>query len=127
MRRHRVYREFYHAIRRATDTKTVGELMKQAYEARQLGSLPLKHFTTLKTAAQLQRERLHSAPLSRTAFQLLKEINNASQEKLKFFSWACYGSNQPQHPIHSLPAQEQARVWEAIKSRKVPLARAQAA
>ena len=101
--------------------------MKRAYEARQLGSLPLKHFTTLKTAAQLQRERLHSAPLSRPAFQLLKEINSASQSKLKFFAWACYGSNQPQHPIHSLPAQEQARVWEAIKSRKVPVARAQAA
>lgn len=127
LRRHRVYREFHRAIRRATDTKTVGELMKQAYEARQLGSLPLKHFTTLKTVAQLQRERLHSAPLSRAAFQLLKEINNASQAKLKFFAWACYGNNQPQHPIHSLPAQEQARVWEAIKSRKAPLACAQAA
>lgn len=127
LRRNRVYREFHQAIRRATDTKTVGELMKRAYEARQLGSLPLKHFTTLKTAAQLQRERLHSAPLSRPAFQLLKEINSASQSKLKFFAWACYGSNQPQHPIHSLPAQEQARVWEAIKSRKVPVARAQAA
>jgi hypothetical protein len=127
LRRNRKYREFHKAIRGASDTRIISELMKQAYEARQQRSLPLKHFTTLKTAAQLQRERLNSARLSRPAFQLLKEVNAASSSRLRFLAWACYGSNQPSHPIHSLPAQEQARIWEAIRARKAPVARAQAA
>ena len=118
LRRNHVYREFYQAIRSAADTKTISELMKQAYEARQLGSLPLKHFTTLKTVAELQRERLHSAQLSRPAAELLQVMLSASPSRLKFYSWACYGNNQPSHPIHSLPAQEQSRIWAAIKSRK---------
>lgn len=127
LRRNRRYREFYQAIRGASDTRVIGELMKQAYEARQLGSLPLRHFTSLRTAAQLQRARLSSARLSRPAQQLLKEVNAASPSRLRFLAWACYGSNQPSHPIHSLPAQEQARIWEAIRSRRIPAARAQAA
>jgi hypothetical protein len=127
LRRSQVYREFYQAIRISSDTKTIGELMKQAYEARQSGSLPLKHFTTLKTVADLQRERLHSAQLSRPAFELLKVIGSASSSRLKFYAWACYGSNQPNHPIHSLPAQEQSRIWAAIKSRKGSVTASQSA
>ena len=93
------------------------KLMKQAYEARPIGSLSLKHFTTLNTAAQLQRLRLKSAPMSRTAADLLKEIETASDGKLRFLRWAMYGNNQPQHPVHKLSAQEVERIWEAIKSK----------
>jgi hypothetical protein len=91
------------------------------------GRLPLKHFTSLKTAADLHRERLHSARLSRTATQLLKEVNSASEAKLRFLSWACYGANQPNHPVHTIPQQEAAKIWEAIKARKEPLAQKMAA
>jgi hypothetical protein len=113
------YRQFHKAVRAATDSRKVGEIMKQAYEARQTGSLPLKHFTTLNTAAQLQRLRLKSARLSRTAADLLKEVEKASDGKLRFLRWAMYGNNQPQHPIHKLASQEQERIWEALKSRPV--------
>lgn len=111
------YRQFHKAIRAATDTQQISRLMQQAYESRQLGALPLKHFTTLNTAAQLQRLRLKSARLSHTATELLQEVDSASNGKLRFMRWAMYGQNQPQHPIHQLPTQEAARVWEAVKSK----------
>lgn len=118
LRTNATYRRFHKVVRGAADTKTVGELMKQAYEAKQSGALPLKHFTALKTAADLQRVRLQSARLSRTAHRLIQEINSASDAKLRFLSWALYGNNQPEHPVHTLSNQEQTRVWEALKSRK---------
>jgi hypothetical protein len=63
MRDNRSYRGFYARIRRATDTRAIGELMKQAYEARQDGNISVKHFIALNTAVDNQRERLLSAPL----------------------------------------------------------------
>jgi len=118
LRNNRNYREFHKAIRRATDTKVVGEVMKQAFGARMAGSLPLKHFTALKTAAALQRERLESQPPSAPASQLLKEIATASDAKLRYLSWAFYGKNLPAHPIHTLPAQEASVLWKALNARK---------
>jgi hypothetical protein len=118
LRANRAYRRFHKAIRGAKDTRAVGEAMKQAYEARQSGSLPLKHFTALKTASILQRERLQSARLSTTAFKLVKEINAASEARLRYLSWAFYGQNQPGHLIHTIPDQDRSRVWEALKLRK---------
>ena len=53
--------------------KAIGELMKQAYDARQDGDMSVKHFITLNTAADNQRERLLSAPLSATAYRLIEE------------------------------------------------------
>jgi hypothetical protein len=58
MRYSRSYRRFYHMIRKADDTKIVGQAMKEAYAAKEAGELSLKHFTLLKTASVLQRERL---------------------------------------------------------------------
>ncbi len=122
LRTNKGYRTFHKSIRGATDTKQVGEIMKRAYEARLSGVLPLKHFTTLSTAAQLQRTRLKSAALSKTATELLNEIAKASDGKLRYLRWAMYGKNQPQHVIHQLPAQEQERIWEMLKSRPVEIA-----
>jgi hypothetical protein len=118
MRKNRSYRLFYGGIRRATDTRTVGEVMKQAYEARQSGEISLKHLTALKTAANNQRERLLSAPLSATAYKLVEEILTASEKKLGYLTWAMYGDNDPSHPIHRLNSQERTRVWEVMTARK---------
>ncbi|MCI0338616.1 MAG: hypothetical protein L0226_13650 [Acidobacteria bacterium] len=118
LRTNQAYRRFHKAIRSATDTRMVGEAMKQAYEARQSGELPLKHFAALKTASILQRERLQSAHLSKTAFRLIKEINAASDARLRYLSWAFYRHNQPNHPIHTVPSQEAVVVWAALKARK---------
>jgi hypothetical protein len=118
LRNNRAYRHFHKTIRRATDTKVVSETMKSAYEARQMCALPLKHFVALKTASTLQRERLQSARLSKTAFHLILEINTATDARLRYLSWAFYGQNQPNHPVHSLSSQDAARVWSALKDRK---------
>ncbi|MGE0128930.1 MAG: hypothetical protein AB7U82_12700 [Blastocatellales bacterium] len=117
LRTNKSYRTFHKSVRGATDTKQIGEIMKRAYEARLSGALPLKHFTTLNTAAQLQRTRLKSARLSKEAMNLLSEIARANAGKLRFLRWAMYGKNQPQHVFHRLLSQEQERVWEALKSR----------
>jgi len=112
MRNNRSYRRFYARIRRATDTRAIGELMKQAYEARQGGNLSVKHFIALNTVADNQRERLLSARLSATAYKLIDEIVSASEKKLGYLGWAMYGDNNPSHPIHELNSCEQTRVWE---------------
>jgi hypothetical protein len=118
MRNNLSYRGFYARIRRATDTRAIGELMKQAYEARQDGNLSVKHFIALNTAADNQRERLLSAPLSSAAYKLIEEIVTASEKKLRYLAWAMYGANQPLHPIHKLSSCEQTRVWEFMTARK---------
>ena len=121
MRNNRAYRSFYARIRRATDTRVISELMKQAYEARQDGEISVKHLTALSTAADNQRERLLSAPLSATAYRLIEEIVTASEKKLGYLGWAMYGENQLCHPIHTLNSCEQTRVWEVMTARKATI------
>jgi hypothetical protein len=121
LRNNRSYRKFYARIRRATDTKRIGELIMRAYEARQKGKMSVKHFIALNTAADNQRERLLSAPLSATAYKLIDEIVKASEKKLRYLAWAMYGDNQPFHPIHTLHSQEQTRVWEIMTAAKAAI------
>jgi hypothetical protein len=121
MRNNRSYRRFYARIRRATDTTAIGELMKEAYEARQDGNLSVKHFIALNTAADNQRERLLSAPLSAAAYRLIEGIVTASEKKLGYLGWAMYGDNLPSHPVHTLNSQEQTRVWEVMTAGKVTI------
>jgi hypothetical protein len=121
MRNSRSYRRFYTRIRRATDARAIGELMKQAYETRQNGEISVKHFIALNTAAENQRERLLSAPLSATAYKLIDEIVVASEKKLGYLGWAMYGDNNRSHPIHKLNSCEQTRVWEFMTARKAAL------
>jgi hypothetical protein len=124
MRHSRSYRRFYRMIREADDTKIVGQAMKEAYAAKESGELSLKHFTLLKTASALQRERLEWAPLSEEARCLLREVETATPGKLRYLSWAFYRGNQPEHPIHSLPGQMVRRIWEALKTRKLEISMA---
>ncbi len=118
MRCSRSYRRFYMMIRKADDTKIVGRAMKEAYAAKESGELSLKHFTLLKTASVLQRERLERAPLSKEARKLIKEVETASQTKLRYLAWAFYRNNLPSHPIHTLAAQETRFLWQALNARK---------
>jgi hypothetical protein len=124
MRSSRSYRRFYQVIRKADDTNVVGQAMKEAYAAKESGELSLKHFTLLKTASALQRERLERAPLSEEARSLLREIETATPGKLRYLSWAFYRGNQPEHPIHSLPGQMVRRIWEVLKTRKLEISAA---
>ena len=121
MRCSRSYRRFYQKIREADDTKIVGQTMKEAYAAKESGELSLKHFTLLKTASVLQRERLERAPLSKEARSLIREVETASSGKLRYLSWAFYKGNQPEHPIHSLPIHMVSRIWDILKTRKLEI------
>jgi len=121
MRSNRSYSRFYRITREAEDTKVVGRAMKEAYAAKESDELSLKHFTLLKTASALQRERLERAPLSEEARALIREVETATPAKLRYLSWAFYGENQPEHPIHSLPAQMISRIWSVLKIRKLEM------
>src|SRR6266511_2218940 len=121
MRYSRSYRRFYQMIREAEDTKIVGQAMKEAYAAKESGELSLKYFTLLKTASVLQRERLERAPLSKEACTLIREVETASPAKLRYLSWAFYGKNRPEHPIHSLPTNMVYKIWDTLKSRKLEI------
>jgi len=92
--------------------------------AKESGCLSLKHFTLLKTASTLQRERLERAPLSEEARALIREVETATPAKLRYLSWAFYGGNQPEHLIHSLPGQMVRRIWETLKTRKLEISAA---
>jgi uncharacterized membrane protein len=120
-RHNRSYRKFYARIRRATDTKRVSELIMRAYDARQKGRLSVKHFIALNAAADIQRERLLSRPLSADAYKLIEEIVTASEKKLRYLAWAMYGDNEPYHPIHTLDSQEQTRTWEVMTAAKAAI------
>ena len=122
LRNNLAYRRFHKDVREARDTGIIGEAMKKAFEAKEAGELTLKHFTALKMASALQRERLEQAPLSQDARRLIREVETASSAKLRYLSWAFYRDNQPYNPIHRLVTQEKARVWEALRARKKSLA-----
>src|SRR5262249_23232983 len=64
MRNNRSYRRFYSRIRRATDLKSIGGLMKQAYEARQTGEMSVKDFIARNMADRNERQRLVLAAMS---------------------------------------------------------------
>src|SRR5215471_14324610 len=121
MRHSRSYRRFYQMIREADDTKIVGQAMKDAYGAKESSELSRKHFTLLKTAPALQRERLERAPLSKEARRIIREVETASSAKLRYLSWAFYGENQPEHPIHSLPTHMVSKIWDTLKTRKLEI------
>jgi hypothetical protein len=121
MRSSRSYRRFYGMIREADDTKIVGQAMKDAYAAKESGELSLKHFTLLKTASLLQRERIERTPLSKEARKLVREVETASSAKLRYLSWAFYGNNQPEHPVHSLPTHMVRKIWDILKVRKLEI------
>ncbi|MBO0721672.1 MAG: hypothetical protein J2P41_12665 [Blastocatellia bacterium] len=121
LRNNCLYRKFYARIRRATDFKMIGELMIRAYEARQKGEMSVRLFIALNTAADNQRERLLSAPLSAIAYKLIEEIVTASEKKLRYLAWAMYGDNQPFRPIHTLDSQGQTRVWEIMTAAKAAI------
>jgi hypothetical protein len=56
--------------------------------------------------------------LSPEAYKLVREVEHASEAKLRHLSWAFYGTNKPSHPIHILSTQETSRIWQTLKDRK---------
>lgn len=110
-----LYRNFHRRIRTARDTALVAATIKEAYQAKEEGRLSLALFTALNTSSKLQRWSLETERVSQACSRLLREIQSATAQKRMYLRWAMYGENQPAHPIHALPRQEKARVWDALK------------
>jgi hypothetical protein len=57
----------------------------------------------------------NNAPLyARVRDGLKAELKRASPGKLRYFRWACYGLNKPEHPFHTLTQADRAAVWELL-------------
>ncbi len=44
------------------------------------------------------------------------ELRKASEGKLRYFRWAFYAGNKPDHPVHTLTREDRAAAWELLKS-----------
>lgn len=110
-----LYKSLHRSIRTARDTALVASTIKEAFKAKEERRLSLALFTALNTSAKLQRWQLESERVSAACNRLLKDIRESSAQKRIYLRWAMYGDNQPSHPIHKLPRQEKARVWDALK------------
>jgi len=117
LRRNNVYQSIYLQIRRAKDTATLAQTAEVARRAKDEKRLSLKEYTALSTVAKSQFARLSDARPSQTLYRLEKEIAAADSRKIGYLKWAMYGSNQPAHPVHSLPKQEIQKAWAALKNR----------
>jgi len=50
---------------------------------------------------------------------LAVEISRASSGRLRYFRWAFYANNKPEHPIHTLTREDQSAAWELLKARSL--------
>lgn len=121
LRRNEVYQNIYLKIRSAKDTAILANTAEIARRAKEEKRLNLKEYTALSTVAKSQFGRLTSLRSSATLYALEKEIQSADSRKIGYLKWAMYGTNQPAHPVHSLPKQEVQRAWTALKARDLVL------
>ena len=48
---------------------------------------------------------------------LIGELGRASASKLRYFRWALFPGNKPEHPVHTLTREDQSAAWEFLKAR----------
>lgn len=53
---------------------------------------------------------------ARVRDELSVELRRASEGKLRYFRWAFYAGNKPDHPVHTLTREDRATAWELLKS-----------
>ena len=81
--------------------------------ARALHDLPRQEQERVRYAFRERNERLYG----RVRDGLLAELRRASSGKLRYFRWAFYAGNKPEHPIHTLTREDCAAAWELLKER----------
>ncbi|MFL6230544.1 MAG: hypothetical protein ACJ741_17370, partial [Pyrinomonadaceae bacterium] len=47
---------------------------------------------------------------------LRAQLSQASEGKLRYFRWAFYAGNKPDHPVHTLTRDDRVAAWELLKS-----------
>lgn len=78
---------------------------------RALHALPQQEQNRVREA--VQRENPHF--YARVRDGLAAELRQSSAARLRYFRWACYGANKPEHPFHLLTTADQAAAWELLK------------
>lgn len=81
--------------------------------ARALHSLPRQERERVRRAFSECNPQLYG----RVRDGLKVEISRASQARLRYFRWAFYAGNKPEHPIHTLTREDQSAAWEMLKER----------
>lgn len=87
--------------------KTLGDF------AHELHQLPRQEQERVRRAFSEGNPRLYA----RVRDGLTIELERASSGKLRYFRWAFYAGNKPEHPIHTLTRADQAATWERLKAR----------
>lgn len=77
-----------------------------------LQHLPRQERERVRRAFQERNARLYA----RVSDGLRAELLNASAGKLRYFRWAFYAGNKPEHPFHTLTREDQAALWDLLKS-----------
>lgn len=69
-----------------------------------------------KERVRLSFRECNSPLYARVRDGLRGELLKASAGKLRYFRWAFYAGNKPEHPFHTLTREDQAAAWEMLKS-----------
>lgn len=86
--------------------KTINEF------AAALTSLPRQEKERVR--CEFQRHNPHF--YTRVRDGLRCELEKSSDAKLRYFRWAFYTGNRPEHPFHTLTSRDQAAAWELLKT-----------
>jgi hypothetical protein len=77
-----------------------------------LNELPRQEKERVCVAFRQRNPRLYA----RVRDGLNSELRRASEGKLRYFRWAFYAGNKPDHPVHTLTREDRAAAWELLKS-----------
>jgi hypothetical protein len=80
--------------------------------AARLHELPRQEKERVCVAFRERNPRLYG----RVRDGLSAELRKASEGKLRYFRWAFYAGNKPDHPVHTLTREDRAAAWEQLKS-----------
>lgn len=80
--------------------------------ANALNDLPRQEKERVRAAFREHNPHLYG----RVRDGLRAELLKASEKKLRYFRWALYPGNKPEHPVHTLTHDDQASAWELLKT-----------
>ena len=77
----------------------------------QLNGLPRQEQNRVRAAVVRDNEPFYA----RVRDGLNAELRKSSPSRLRYFKWAFYGDNKPEHPFHLLTPDDQAAAWALLK------------
>jgi hypothetical protein len=81
--------------------------------ARALHGLPRQEQERARASFRERNPQLYT----RVRDGLIGELERASASKLRYFRWALFPGNKPEHPVHTLTREDQSAAWEFLKAR----------